>query len=117
MCPQRTARRTVASRACREMPGGNGGDGLMTTSTDVTLDPEREYEMVAGRPKEKELGGARHGGVGARLIVRMGGHVETHGLGGIYGADTSFRIGNNERLPDVAFVSAERIPPEGEPDG
>jgi len=29
---------------------------------------------------------------------------------------TSFQIGANERIPDLAFVSAARIPPEGEPD-
>ena len=52
------------------------------------------------------MGGAKHGGIGARLIIRLGGHVEAHGLGGVYGPDTSFRIGENER-----------IPPEGEPDG
>jgi Uma2 family endonuclease len=40
-----------------------------------------------------------------------------HGLGGIYGPDTSFKIGRNERMPDVSFVAAARIPPEGEPDG
>ena len=62
------------------------------------------------------MGGAKHGGIGARLIIRLGGHVEAHGLGGVYGPDTSFRIGENESLPDVSSVSASRIPPEGEPD-
>jgi Uma2 family endonuclease len=43
--------------------------------------------------------------------------VEAHRLGGVYGPDTSFQIGANERLPDVAFVAADRIPPAGEPEG
>ena len=63
------------------------------------------------------MGGARHGGVGARLIIRLGSHVEAQGLGSVYGPDTTFQIGENERLPDVSFVAAERLPAEGEPEG
>ncbi len=63
------------------------------------------------------MGGAGHGGVGVRLIARLEIHVEQHGLGGVYGSDTSFQIGTNERMPDVSFVAADRIPPEGEPEG
>jgi len=89
----------------------------MAVATEVALDPEKEYEIVAGRPEEKEMGGARHGGVGARLIIRLGSYVEAHRLGSVYGPDTTFRIGGNERLPDVSFVAAARIPAEGEPEG
>ena len=89
----------------------------MAVPAEIALSPEREYEIVAGQPEEKEMGGGKHSGVGTRLIVRLGGYVEAHQLGGVYGPDASFRIGLNERLPDVAFVSAARIPPEGEPDG
>jgi Uma2 family endonuclease len=85
--------------------------------TETILDPEKEYEIVDGRPVEKEMAGARHGGVGARLLIRMGTHVEAHQLGGVYGANTTFQIGQNQRLPDIAFVAASRIPPEGEPEG
>jgi Uma2 family endonuclease len=89
----------------------------MATTTEIVLDPEKEYEIVAGQPEEKKMGGARHGGVGARLITRLCLHVETRRLGGVYGPDTTFRIGGNERLPDVSFVSAARIPEDGEPEG
>lgn len=89
----------------------------MTVITETTRDPEKEYEVVAGEAREKEMGGARHGGVGARLLIRVGSFVEENELGGVYGPDTSFQIGANERLPDVSFVAAERIPPEGEPQG
>lgn len=93
----------------------------MTVSTatvlEPELDPDKEYEVTAGQPHEKEMGGARHGGIGARLMIRLGAYVEAQRLGGIYGPDTSFQIGPNERLPDVSFVAAERIPAEGEPEG
>ena len=89
----------------------------MSVTTEVILDPEKEYEIVAGLPEEKNMGGARHGGVGTRLIIRLGNFVETNRLGGVYGPDTTFQVGDNERIPDVSFVSASRIPPEGEPEG
>ncbi len=83
----------------------------------LTLDPEKEYEIVDGQPQEKTMAGARHGGVGVRLIIRLGNHVEAHNLGGVYGPDTTFLIGENQRLPDVSFVAADHIPEEGEPEG
>jgi Uma2 family endonuclease len=83
----------------------------------TALNPEKEYEVVAGQLEEKTMGGARHGGIGARLLTRLCSYVEAHTLGGVYGPDTSFQIGSNERLPEVAFVAADRIPPEGEPEG
>jgi Uma2 family endonuclease len=83
----------------------------------TVLNPEKEYEIVAGQPEEKAMGGARHGGIGARLLSRLGSYVEAQRLGSVYGPDTPFQIGPNERLPDIAFVAAERIPPEGEPQG
>ncbi len=66
--------------------------------------------------EDKNMAGARHSGVGVRLIIRLGSHVEENNLGGIYGADATFVIGRRDRLPDVSFVSASRIPPEGEPE-
>jgi Uma2 family endonuclease len=89
----------------------------MDVGTEITLDPEKEYELVIGHPEEKQMGGARHGGIGARLLVRLGGYVEAHKLGAVYGPDTSYQIGPNERIPDVSFVSASRIPFDGEPQG
>jgi len=83
----------------------------------TVLNPEKEYEIVAGQPEEKAMGGARHGGIGARLLSRLCSYVEAQRLGGVYGPDTSFQIGPNERLPDIAFVAADRIPPEDEPQG
>ena len=87
----------------------------LAQAPEFVLDPEKRYEFVDGQPKEKEMPGAKHSGVGTRLIVRMGSFVEAHHLGGVYG-EASFQIGKRERIPDVAFVALERIPPEGEPE-
>jgi Uma2 family endonuclease len=88
----------------------------MSVTTETLLDTEKEYEIVDGQMEEKEMGGARHGGAGARLIARLVIHCEANNLGGVYGPDTTFKIGHNDRLPDVSFVAAARIPPEGEPE-
>jgi Uma2 family endonuclease len=90
---------------------------IMAATIETILDPEKEYEIVDGQPVEKEPGGARHSGVGTRFIGRLAPHVEAHRLGGVYGPDATFQIGQNQRLPDVAFVSASRFPEGGEPEG
>ena len=89
----------------------------MDASTAVALDPEKDYEIVDGQPEEKAMAGARHGSVVMRLGARLQMHVEQHHLGGIYSPDTTFQIGRNERLPDLAFVSTGRMPDSGEPEG
>ena len=87
----------------------------MSTSTAVALDPDKLYEIVDGQPEEKEMPGARHSGICARLAIELGVYLKANRLGGLY-VEGSFQIGANERIPDLAFVSAPRMPPEGEPD-
>lgn len=82
---------------------------------EILLDPEKSYEIVNGQPEEKEMPGARHGVISASLIVKLGGHVDSGKLGVIC-AETNFKIGANERIPDVSFVAADRIPAEGIPE-
>lgn len=83
----------------------------------IAPDSDREYEIVNGQTEVKEMASALHGGVTARLIIRLGGYAEANQLGSVYTPDTTFMIGRNERLPDIGFVSAERFPAEGEPAG
>jgi Uma2 family endonuclease len=59
--------------------------------------------------------GARHGGVCGRLAIALGMYLKANRLGELY-PETNFQIGGNERIPDLAFVSAARLPPEGEPE-
>lgn len=89
----------------------------MASTISLDLDSDKAYEIVAGQPEAKTMGGARHSGIGTRLIARLVSHVEVHQLGGIYGPDATFQIGENQRIPDVAFVAASRFPVEGEPEG
>ena len=89
----------------------------MTVATEVAFATDREFEVVDGKPEVKDMAGARHGGVTARLLIKVGSYVEDNFLGGVYTPDTTFQVGSNERLPDIGFVAAERLPEEGEPEG
>jgi Uma2 family endonuclease len=77
---------------------------------------DRDYEIVNG-VKEVKMAGAMHGRTIMRLGWRLAMHVELNKLGDIYSPDTTFFIGANERLPDLAFLAKERVPPEGVPFG
>lgn len=83
----------------------------------LVIDPEKQYEYVNGHVEVKEMAGARHSRIGARLLARMLLYVEENNLGAVYGPDATFTIGERQRMPDVSFVSAARIPPEGDPVG
>jgi Uma2 family endonuclease len=87
----------------------------MSTTTQVALGPDKLYEIVDGRPEEKERHGARRSGICTRLMIKLGMYLKANRLGELYPV-TNFQIGANERIPDLAFVSAARIPSEGEPD-
>jgi Uma2 family endonuclease len=84
---------------------------------EVAVELPKLYEIVNGNVEEKDMAGARHGGVAGRLFIPLGGFIYAHRLGGIYTEATTFTIGANERMPDISFVSLERIPPDGEPQG
>src|SRR5436305_1764580 len=87
----------------------------MSATMDIALDPEKSYEIVNGQPEEREPSGARHGIVSANLIGEMGAYLGTHEIGAIC-AGANFKLGQNERIPDIAFVAASRIPSEGIPE-
>ena len=50
-----------------------------------------------------------HGLIASRLQRALGDFVEGHGLGYVFSAQTSFRIGSEPKDPDLAYVSRERL--------
>jgi Uma2 family endonuclease len=69
-------------------------------------------ELVDGEVRVTPPPGEEHGAVAAEILVSLGSHVRTHGLGKVYAAETGFRIGfdpDTVMAPDAAFVSRERI--------
>lgn len=81
------------------------------------IDPEKQIEIADGKIEVKEMAGAKSGGTAVRLIIEIGVYVEANKLGRVYGPDTTFTFGKNERMPDVSFVPAKKIPKKGEPLG
>ena len=81
-----------------------------------TLVDDYDYEIVDGR-KEIKMAGGMHGRTIMRLGARLQINVEQNKLGDMYSPDTTFLIGKQERLPDLAFLSRERIPADGVPYG
>ncbi len=59
--------------------------------------------------------GAFHGKIERLLLTRIGDYADANGLGEIFPGDTGFLLETSPdtvRSPDVAFVCAERVPPE-----
>ncbi|NOT59588.1 MAG: hypothetical protein HOP19_05105, partial [Acidobacteria bacterium] len=80
------------------------------------VNEEYDFETFNGR-KEVKMAGGMHGRTIMRLGARLQMFVEKNELGDIYSPDTTFLIGTEERLPDLAFLSRERIPADGVPYG
>ena len=68
------------------------------------------YEYAKGELVPMSMPTMEHGGIGSNIVILLGSHIRQHKLGKIYTAETTFRIGESGRKPDVAFVSKARIP-------
>ena len=107
----------------------------MATTTLLTADdlyrlPDdgyHRYELAKGVLVTVAPPGFGHGGTAAELAYRLRGTVERLALGGQVVVEAGFKLQRNPdtvRAPDVAYVTAERLPPpeqrpgyfEGAPD-
>jgi Uma2 family endonuclease len=96
----------------------------MVTTTLVTLaDFERlgeeaeEYEVIDGVLERREGMGRLHGRTGADLTGYLWIHVRQGRLGELYTSDTNVLLPLDPLVlvkPDVAFIRADRLPPERE---
>jgi Uma2 family endonuclease len=76
--------------------------------------------LMRGELRTTTPSGADHGGVTVNFTVALAVHVRSRGLGEVFAAETGFRLSRDPDTvvgADVAFVRAERIPPEGRPKG
>lgn len=92
------------------------------TVDDLAALPEDgwQYELVEGRLVRMPPGGGEASNIAARLLIRLGVYVEDHGLGQLTGEQGGYDFSNlgqpdTELAPDVAFVSAERVPGRNSP--
>ena len=80
---------------------------------------DRRVELIGGTLVEMTPTGERHSDVGAGFVARLWLHAVPSGLGRVYGADAGFVLFADPhlvRVPDAAFVRADRLPPDAERD-
>jgi Uma2 family endonuclease len=88
---------------------------LPGTATEADLlyfvERDRLCELVDGTLVEKPVG-YDEAIIATNLTIRLGAHVERTDAGALSGADSTLRMSSSGRvrLPDVAFVSKERLP-------
>ncbi len=88
---------------------------LMPLETDMTLEEFLEsdlegYEYVKGELIPVPPTSGEHGDISMSLVVFLGPYVRENQLGRVYTSDTGFKIGDRFLIPDIAFVSTERLP-------
>ena len=77
-------------------------------------------ELIRGVLHETMSAGLKHGEVVAALLAMLWIHTQPGRLGRVFGSDTGVLLERNPdtvREPDVAYVSAERLPLDVEIDG
>ena len=81
--------------------------------------PDGLYELIDGEIIEVTPTGDRPSSVTATFTYFVTGHVRVHRLGRVYSAEGGFAPfpgHQTVRSPDVAFVRADRLPPDSERD-
>lgn len=75
--------------------------------------PEGRWELINGELVEMSPAGEDHGAYGVAVSSPLFGYVFSRRLGRVYGPDTGIVIADDPpmvRVPDVAFVRADRLP-------
>lgn len=74
----------------------------------------KRYELIDGELREMAPTVNWHGEVESNLVIRLGGHVQAHGLGRVSCGEVLFIVRRNPdrvRAADIAFIRQERVPP------
>lgn len=97
---------------------GRAADGRTRpmTAEEVFALPESDvqYELVRGQLREVPMAGWRHGWIEVNIIVVLANDPVARGTGRTVTGDTAFVLARDPdtvRIPDVAFVRHERLPP------
>ncbi len=93
---------------------------LMTIGQLEGLPDDGRFELIDGELIEMAPSGGRSSQVAIQFAVPLSNFVRPRNLGKIYGADGGFVLFPDRetvRVPDVAFVRADRLPPEADQEG
>lgn len=96
-------------------------DSSLTLDQYERLPDENEYllELSGGRLVREPRPGGRHGVIVLNILLQLGPFVREHALGRVV-VESGFLLADDPptvRGPDVAFISAERLPHGPSPDG
>ncbi len=78
--------------------------------------PDAKGELVRGELRVTPPAGGPHGRAATRLLLRLGVHVERDGLGYAFADGIGYELltlPHTVRVPDLSFVRADRLPPDG----
>lgn len=90
---------------------------LLTPEDEEKILSSSEYEIVDGEIVERSMPNPQHARIEARITTALSLYVENNPIGEIY-TECNFELKKGLiRIPDVAFVSFERFPKDGEPTG
>lgn len=90
-------------------------EGLLPEASTMTLEEFLEsgiegYEYVKGELVPMPPTSAEHGDISMNLISPLNTYVRENQLGRVYAPDTGFQVGERVLMPDIAFVSTDRLP-------
>ena len=90
-------------------------EGLPPETKKMTLEEFLEsdlegYEYVKGELIPIPPTSVEHGDISVNLISPLHTYVRENQLGRAYTSDTGFRVGERVLMPDIAFVSTDRLP-------
>jgi Uma2 family endonuclease len=78
--------------------------------------PDGKVELVRGELRVTPPPGAPHGTAAINLVLMLANHVKANGLGRVFGDSFGYiltQLPRTVRVPDLSFVRADRLPPEG----
>ncbi len=68
------------------------------------------YEYVKGELVPMPPASGEHGRISVSIILPLGQHIRENRLGDLYVSETGFQVGERVLMPDIAFLSNERVP-------
>jgi Uma2 family endonuclease len=77
-------------------------------------DDGKRYELIDGELREMPPTVNWHGEVESNLVIRLGGHVQAHGLGRVSCGEILYIVRRNPdrvRAADITFIRQECVPP------